>query len=93
MLFHAAAGGVGLIACQSARAMSAAAHRHCGQRREIAIAEGRRRSAVINYNREDLVARMKGVGGRRSVGGPVFPTASARTPLGPVARLPCPPSA
>ena len=45
VLFHAAAGGVGLIACQWARGAGPAADRHRRQRRQVRAGAGARRGA------------------------------------------------
>ncbi|MEW7849725.1 quinone oxidoreductase [Massilia aurea] len=59
ILFHAAAGGVGLIACQWARALGVQLIGTVGskQKGELALAHGA--AHVINYNDEDIVARVK----------------------------------
>ncbi|MFN9101570.1 MAG: quinone oxidoreductase family protein [Betaproteobacteria bacterium] len=67
VLFHAAAGGVGLIACQWARALglqligTAGSSAKC----ELALAHGAAR--MIDYSREDFVARVKDITGGRGV--------------------------
>ena len=60
VLFHAAAGGVGLIAMQWLRALGARTARHGGQRRE-GQAGARRHGAseVIVYTREDFAKRVR----------------------------------
>ena len=60
MLLHAAAGGVGLIACQWARAPRRHHHRH-GQHRRTRRSSPRRHGCthVINYKTEDFVKRTK----------------------------------
>lgn len=59
ILFHAAAGGVGLIACQWARALGVELIGTVGsdEKGELALAHGA--AHVINYKREDLVARVR----------------------------------
>jgi len=59
ILFHAAAGGVGLIACQWARALGVNLIGTVGSREkgELALAHGA--AHVINYNEEDIVARVR----------------------------------
>ncbi|RJG23941.1 quinone oxidoreductase family protein [Massilia cavernae] len=58
ILFHAAAGGVGLIACQWARAIGVNMIGTVGSaaKAELALAHGC--THVINYNEEDFVARV-----------------------------------
>ncbi|MGJ9416872.1 quinone oxidoreductase family protein [Massilia sp. CMS3.1] len=58
ILFHAAAGGVGLIACQWARALGVNLIGTVGskEKAELALAAGA--AHVINYNEEDIVARV-----------------------------------
>ncbi|WP_313704101.1 quinone oxidoreductase [Massilia sp.] len=58
ILFHAAAGGVGLIACQWARALGVHLIGTVGSKEkgELALAHGA--AHVINYNEEDIVARV-----------------------------------
>ena len=68
ILFHAAAGGVGSIACQWAKHLGAARDRHGGRPRE-----GRRSRLrngcddVIDYDKEDVVARVKELTGGAGV--------------------------
>ena len=59
VLFHAAAGGVGLIACQWARALGATLIGTVGSREkgELALAHGA--AHVIHYAEEDIVARVR----------------------------------
>ena len=59
ILFHAAAGGVGLIACQWARALGVQLIGTVGSKEkgELALAHGA--AHVIDYNREDIVARVR----------------------------------
>ncbi len=59
ILFHAAAGGVGLIACQWARALGVNLIGTVGSKEkgELALAHGA--AHVINYNEEDIVARVR----------------------------------
>jgi NADPH2:quinone reductase len=80
LLFHAAAGGVGLIACQWARALGATliGTVSTDEKAEIALAHGA--SHVINTSREDFVARVREITGGEgchvvydSVGRDTFP--------------------
>ncbi len=65
-LFHAAAGGVGLIACQWAKALGAKLIGTVGSAQSAAGA-GRRRPQVINYREESIVERVKEItGGKKS---------------------------
>jgi NADPH:quinone reductase len=59
MLFHAAAGGVGLIACQWARAIGATMIGTVGSEEKAKLAKANGCTHVINYRTEDYVARVK----------------------------------
>jgi NADPH2:quinone reductase len=59
MLFHAAAGGVGLIACQWARAIGATMIGTVGSDEKVRLAKEYGCTHVINYRTEDYVARVK----------------------------------
>jgi NADPH2:quinone reductase len=59
VLFHAAAGGVGLIACQWARALGLQLIGTAGSDEKCALAKAHGAAFVINYNAEDFVARVK----------------------------------
>ncbi|WP_304307779.1 quinone oxidoreductase [Pseudacidovorax intermedius] len=67
VLFHAAAGGVGLIACQWAKALglqligTAGSDAKC----ELALAQGA--AHCINYSREDFAERVKQITGGKGV--------------------------
>lgn len=67
VLFHAAAGGVGLIACQWARALGVRLIGTVGSREkgELALAHGA--AHVINYNEEDIAARVRELTGGAGV--------------------------
>ncbi|GIX23230.1 MAG: quinone oxidoreductase [Caldimonas sp.] len=67
VLFHAAAGGVGLIACQWARAMGLQLIGTAGSDEKCALAREMGAAHVINYNKEDFVARVKEITGGRGV--------------------------
>lgn len=58
VLFHAAAGGVGLIACQWARAIGANLIGTAGSNEKVALAKAHGAAEVINYNTEDIVQRV-----------------------------------
>jgi NADPH2:quinone reductase len=55
ILFHAAAGGVGLIACQWARALGVNLIGTVGSNEKAALARQHGAAHVINYNEEDVV--------------------------------------
>jgi NADPH2:quinone reductase len=58
ILFHAAAGGVGLIACQWARALGVNLIGTVGSKEKAELARAAGAAHVINYNDEDIVARV-----------------------------------
>jgi NADPH2:quinone reductase len=58
VLFHAAAGGVGLIACQWARAVGANLIGTVGSKEKAELAKAHGAAHVINYNTEDVVQRV-----------------------------------
>lgn len=58
ILFHAAAGGVGLIACQWARALGVTMIGTVGSDEKAQLAKSHGCAHVINYNKEDFVARV-----------------------------------
>ena len=58
ILFHAAAGGVGLIACQWARALGVNLIGTVGSNDKAALARQHGAAHVINYNEEDVVQRV-----------------------------------
>ncbi len=59
VLFHAAAGGVGLIACQWARAMGVRLIGTAGTDEKCKLAQSYGASACINYNTQDFVKEVK----------------------------------
>ncbi|NDP39454.1 MAG: quinone oxidoreductase [Rhodoferax sp.] len=59
VLFHAAAGGVGLIACQWAKAMGLQLIGTAGSDAKCALAKAHGATHVINYATEDFLARVK----------------------------------
>ncbi len=67
ILFHAAAGGVGLIACQWAKAMGLQLIGTAGSDEKCALAKENGAAHVINYAREDFVARVKDITGGKGV--------------------------
>ena len=81
LLFHAAAGGVGLIACQWARAIGATMIGTVGSQEKARLAKEYGCTHVINYRAEDFVARVKEITGGAgcdvvydSVGKDTFPS-------------------
>jgi NADPH:quinone reductase len=67
ILFHAAAGGVGLIACQWARAMGVQLIGTAGSDAKCQLARDNGAAFTINYDTEDFVARVKEITGGRGV--------------------------
>ncbi|CAM3448854.1 quinone oxidoreductase [Polaromonas hydrogenivorans] len=67
VLFHAAAGGVGLIACQWAKAMGLQLIGTAGSDEKCALAKANGAAFVINYATEDFVARVKEITGGQGV--------------------------
>ncbi|MEM7778350.1 MAG: quinone oxidoreductase [Pseudomonadota bacterium] len=59
LLFHAAAGGVGLIACQWAKHLGATVIGTAGSEEKCALAKAHGATHCINYKTEDFVARVK----------------------------------
>jgi NADPH:quinone reductase len=67
VLFHAAAGGVGLIACQWAKALGLQLIGTAGSDAKCALALAHGATHAINYAREDFVARVKDITQGRGV--------------------------
>ena len=67
VLFHAAAGGVGLIACQWARAKGVTLIGTAGTDEKCALAKEHGAAHVINYNTQDFVAEVKETTGGKGV--------------------------
>jgi NADPH:quinone reductase len=67
VLFHAAAGGVGLIACQWAKAMGLQLIGTAGGPAKCRLALEHGASHVIDYTSEDFVARVKEITGGKGV--------------------------
>ncbi len=67
VLFHAAAGGVGLIACQWAKALGLQLIGTAGGAAKCALALEHGAAFVIDYTSEDFVARVKAITGGRGV--------------------------
>lgn len=67
VLFHAAAGGVGLIACQWARALGLQLIATAGSDEKCQLALANGATHAINYRTEDFAARVKAITGGRGV--------------------------
>ena len=67
VLFHAAAGGVGLIACQWAKALGYQLIGTAGSDEKCALAKANGAAHVINYATEDFAARVKDITGGKGV--------------------------
>ena len=67
ILFHAAAGGVGLIACQWARALGVTMIGTVGSDAKGELAKAHGCTHVINYNTENFVERVKEITGGAGV--------------------------
>ncbi|MDP1731731.1 MAG: quinone oxidoreductase [Devosia sp.] len=67
ILWHAAAGGVGLIACQWANALGATVYGTAGSDEKIALARANGCHEVINYRIENFSGRIRDLTGGRGV--------------------------
>jgi NADPH2:quinone reductase len=67
ILMHAAAGGVGQIACQWAKHLGATVIGTVGSDEKVALARANGCDHVIVYTREDFVERVREITGRRGV--------------------------
>jgi NADPH2:quinone reductase len=67
ILFHAAAGGVGLIACQWAKALGYQLIGTAGSDAKCELAKANDAAHVINYNTEDFLVRVKEITGGKGV--------------------------
>ena len=67
VLFHAAAGGVGLIACQWARELGLQLIGTAGTNTKCSLARANGAAFAINYSTEDFVARVKEITGGKGV--------------------------
>ena len=67
IVFHAAAGGVGLIACQWARALGLKLIGTAGSDEKCALALANGAAFAVNYRTEDFAARVKEITGGRGV--------------------------
>lgn len=67
ILIHSAAGGVGLIACQWAKALGLQLIGTAGTDEKCALAREHGAAHVINYGKEDFLARVKDITGGKGV--------------------------
>jgi len=67
VLFHAAAGGVGLIACQWAKALGYQLIGTAGSDAKCQLAKDHGAAHVINYSTEDFLVRVKDITGGKGV--------------------------
>ncbi|MES2161645.1 MAG: quinone oxidoreductase [Pseudomonadota bacterium] len=67
ILFHAAAGGVGLIACQWAKVMGVTLIGTVGSEEKAALATENGAHHVINYNQENFTERVREITGGKGV--------------------------
>jgi NADPH2:quinone reductase len=67
ILFHAAAGGVGLIACQWARALGVTMIGTVGSDEKGELAKAHGCAHIINYNKQYFVAEVKAITGGKGV--------------------------
>lgn len=67
VLFHAAAGGVGLIACQWAKALGLRLIGTAGSDEKCALATANGAEFVINYSKEDFLPRVREITGGAGV--------------------------
>ena len=67
VLWHAAAGGVGLIACQWLKAIGATVIGTVGSEEKAKLAKSHGADHVINYSKENFVERVKEITGGRKV--------------------------
>jgi NADPH2:quinone reductase len=67
VLFHAAAGGVGLIACQWAKVMGVTLIGTVGSDQKAELARAHGAAHVINYNSENFVERVREITGGKGV--------------------------
>ena len=67
VLFHAAAGGVGLIACQWAKALGYQLIGTAGSDEKCALAKAHGAAHVINYKSQDFVQEVKAITGGKGV--------------------------
>jgi NADPH2:quinone reductase len=67
VLWHAAAGGVGLIACQWLKALGVTVIGTAGSEEKVALAKAHGAEHVINYSKENFVERVRAITGGKGV--------------------------
>jgi NADPH2:quinone reductase len=67
VLWHAAAGGVGLIACQWLKALGVTVIATAGSDEKCSLAKAHGAEHVINYSRENFVERVKAITGGKGL--------------------------
>lgn len=67
VLWHAAAGGVGLIACQWLKALGVTTIGTAGSEEKLALAKSHGAEHVINYGKENFVERVAAITGGKKV--------------------------
>ena len=67
VLWHAAAGGVGLIACQWLKALGVSTIATAGSDQKTALARAHGAEHVINYSKENFVEKVKAITGGKGV--------------------------
>ncbi len=67
VLWHAAAGGVGLIACQWLKAMGVTVIGTAGSDEKASLAKAHGAEHVVNYSRENFVERVQSITGGKKV--------------------------
>jgi NADPH2:quinone reductase len=67
VLWHAAAGGVGLIACQWLKALGVNTIGTAGSDDKVALAKSHGAEHVVNYSKENFVERVKSITGGKNV--------------------------
>jgi len=67
VLWHAAAGGVGLIACQWLKALGVTTIGTAGSEEKCALAKAHGAHHVVNYSKENFVERVKAITGGKGV--------------------------
>jgi NADPH2:quinone reductase len=67
VLWHAAAGGVGLIACQWLKAIGATVIGTAGSDEKTALAKAHGAAHVVNYSRENFVERVQSITGGKKL--------------------------
>ena len=67
VLWHAAAGGVGLIACQWLKSLGATTIGTVGSEEKAALASSHGAEHVVNYSKENFVEKVKSITGSKNV--------------------------